>query len=110
MEDARRYREGLACRNPGDDRGVRGWRFCERCVLLAALAGAFLIYLLLSINLEILTLPTFSDQVLIRANAKMIGGNADPTASLPPPAAGRATEKRTAPERKARPPKPRPDA
>jgi hypothetical protein len=61
--DARRYREELAERVPEEDPLVTRLRLCERCVLLIVLAVAFLMYYLISINVQILSLPELNISV-----------------------------------------------
>jgi len=56
--DARKYREQLAARTPENDPAVVKWRVFERCVLMIVLGASFLIYYVISIHVEILSLPT----------------------------------------------------
>ncbi len=57
LEDARRYREELAARKPEDDPKVRIWRVYKRYILLVLVAVFFLMYYLISVNIEVLSLP-----------------------------------------------------
>ena len=57
VEDARKYREELAARKPEDDPGLAKWRTSKRYILLLLLVVSFLIYYLISVNIEVLSLP-----------------------------------------------------
>ena len=57
VEDARKYREELAARKPEDDPGLAKWRTSKRYILLLLLVVCFLIYYLISVNIEVLSLP-----------------------------------------------------
>jgi hypothetical protein len=57
VEDARKYREELAARKPEDDPGLAKWRTFKRYILVALVVVFFLMYYLISINIEVLSLP-----------------------------------------------------
>ena len=57
LMDARKYREQLAARTPENDPAVVKWRVFERCVLMIVLGASFLIYYVIWIHAEILSLP-----------------------------------------------------
>lgn len=66
VTDARKYREQLAARRPDRDPAVTRWRTCKRCVLLMLLSTSFLIYYMVSINVEILSLPELHVSVPVK--------------------------------------------
>jgi hypothetical protein len=55
--DVRRYREQLQARRPENDPAVVNWRIGERCALMGVLGTSLLIYYLVSVQVEILSLP-----------------------------------------------------
>jgi hypothetical protein len=57
VEDARKYREELASRKPENDPGVAKWRTSKRYVLVLLVVVFFLMYYLISVNIEVLSLP-----------------------------------------------------
>jgi hypothetical protein len=65
LEDARRYREELSARKPEDDPGVANWMVCKRCVLAIIVAAFVLMYYLISVNVEVLSLPQLNVAVKI---------------------------------------------
>ena len=67
VTDARRYREELSARQPEQDRAVVKWRIWERFVLFVVAAAAFLIYYLISVNIEILALPSLNSSAVVSA-------------------------------------------
>jgi len=57
VEDARKYREELAARKPENDPGLAKWRRSKLYILLLVLVVFFLMYYLISVNIEVLSLP-----------------------------------------------------
>lgn len=65
LEDARRYREELAARKPEDDPKVKVWRVYKRYMLLLLAVVFFMIYYLISVNVEVLSLPELNVPVWV---------------------------------------------
>ncbi len=70
VTDARGYREQLAARKAENDPRLKTWRIVERTVLLGVLAASFLIYHLISVNIEILSLPEINVSVKVPTQQK----------------------------------------